>query len=108
MKFEIHHYHHSDDSLRDIAFRDLAKRLGELERKVTSMKEVFEEAVKELRDGTTAVSERLSRLSAEIDGGLSAAEAAPIVAEMKGIAASLKAMGNDPANPNPVPLPPEA
>lgn len=57
---------------------------------------------------TTAVGARLDALAAAIAGGVSAADAAPMVAELTKLGDSLEAMAKDPNNPTPTPLPPPA
>ena len=84
---------------------DVRRRLDLLERKVSAMHDEFKAAVTRLEKATTTVGARLDKLASQIEGGLSAAEAAPIVAELTALGDKLEAMGKDPANPDPEPMP---
>lgn len=94
---QFHIYHHCDPALLN-----LAGRLGALEGRVKAMHEEFEAAVDKLEKATTAVGVKLDKLAADIVGGLSAEEAAPIVAELTALGDKLEAMGKNPADPVPV------
>jgi len=99
METHIHIHQHCDPVLFDVV-----SRLAALEERVTAMHEEFQKAVKRLDEATTAVGVKLDKLAKQIEGGLSADEAAPIVAELTRLGDSLEAMGKDPNNPVPVPV----
>lgn len=68
----------------------------------------FADAFSQLNEATNEVSARIDRLIAQIEtGGLSSAEESGVLDQLRAASASLAAMGQDPANPNPVELPPE-
>jgi hypothetical protein len=84
----------------------LALRLGALEGKVNAMHEEFKAGFERLEKATTAVGERLDELAKELEGGVTAEEAVPLMAQLTSLGDKLEAMGKKPADPDPVPLPP--
>lgn len=104
MKFEIHIYHHYLDS----DLHDMSRQLSQLERKVSAMHEEFKAGFDRLDKATTAIGLRLDKIAAELAGGVSAAEAVPLMAQLTALGDKLEAMGKDPVAPDPVPMPPEA
>ncbi len=99
MKLEIHVYHHFDDA------PDVRRRLEALEGKVSVMHEEFQAAITRIESATTAVGARLDALAAKLATGVTAEEAAPLIAELTSLGDKLEAMGKDPANPDPIPMP---
>ncbi len=69
------------------------------------MHEEFQAAITRIESATTAVGARLDALAAKLETGVTAEEAVPLIAELTALGDKLEAMGKDPANVDPVPMP---
>jgi hypothetical protein len=98
--FEIYVHHCFDET------PGVLRRIEAIERKVSAMHEEFQAAIVRIETATTAVGARLDALAAKLANGVTAEEAAPLIAELTALGDKLEAMGKDPVNPDPVPLPP--
>lgn len=65
------------------------------------MHDEFAAQLKRIDDATNAVAARLDKLSEQLKNGLSAEEAAQVVAQLQADADRLEVLGKDPANPVP-------
>lgn len=71
--------------------------------KLMSKATEINELVTAMNDATNEIASDLEALRAQIAGGLSAEEAADVVAKLDGLKARLVALGQDPADPVPAP-----
>lgn len=83
----------------------LEARVKVLEERLDAMHDEFESEMKRVDAATSAIKARLDALAAELEGGITAEQAVPLMAHLKAIGDTLEPMGKDPANLVPVPVP---